>query len=75
MSRASPAGAAVRSPDPVTEETSSEFAETPDIAATAPAPILRKSLRLAFIFAPLIALIDWKHDQAAGSFLLDISFR
>jgi hypothetical protein len=75
MSGASPAGAAVRFPDTVTEETSSEFAETPDIAATAPAPTLRKSLRLAFIFGPLIELVDWKHDQAAGSFLLDVSFR
>jgi hypothetical protein len=69
MSGASPAGAAVRSAIP----------ETPDIAATAPAPTLRKSLRLVFISAPLIALVDWKRGQAelvfSSKLERNISFR
>src|ERR1700752_630291 len=54
MSPAFPVGAAVRSPDAVEEASSFEFAETPDVAATAPAPTLRKSRRVVFIFTPPI---------------------
>src|SRR5271170_3850463 len=54
MSPAPPVGPAVCSPDAVEEETSFEFAEIPDVAATAPALTLRKSRRVVFIFTPLI---------------------
>jgi hypothetical protein len=57
MSPASPVGAAVRSPDAVEEASSFEFVETPDVAATAPAPTLRKSRRVVFISTPPIPLI------------------
>jgi hypothetical protein len=49
MSSASPAGAAVRSSDAVKDETSFELDETPDVAATAPAPTLRNSRRVVLI--------------------------
>src|ERR1035438_6381226 len=54
MSPASPAVDAVRSPDAVEEAISFEFTETPDVAATAPAPTLRKSRRVVFILTPPI---------------------
>src|ERR1700722_6187665 len=60
MASASPAGAPVRSPDAVGEATSFEFAETLDAAATAPAPALRKSRRVVFIFSPPIPHIARK---------------
>src|SRR5580704_8263139 len=49
MSPAPPAGATVRSSDAVKDETSFERDETPDVAATAPAPTLRNSRRVVLI--------------------------
>src|SRR5271166_5131374 len=71
MLPAPPVGPAVRSPDAVEEETSFEFAEMPDVAASAPALTLRKSRRVVFIFTPLIHLSFQKSDQVAGSILPD----
>src|SRR5271163_4885201 len=62
-----PASPVVCSPDAVKDEVSLESAGTPDMAATAPAPTLRKSRRLAFIVAPPSPLFSRKHDQVAGS--------
>jgi hypothetical protein len=49
-----PAGAAADLPDAVEEKLSFEFAEMADVAATAPAPTLRKSRRVVFIPTPPI---------------------
>src|ERR1700677_3764207 len=52
MLPSSPAGAAADLPDAVEERLSFEFGETADVAATAPAPTLRKSRRVVFISTP-----------------------
>jgi len=46
------AGVAADLPDAIEEKPSFEVVETADVAATAPAPTLRKSRRVVFITTP-----------------------
>jgi hypothetical protein len=60
MPPASPPDAATLSPDALEAACAFEFAETLDAAATAPAPALKKSRRVVFIFSPPIPHIARK---------------
>src|ERR1700692_280161 len=58
-----PAGAAADLLDAMEEKPSFEFAETADVAATVPAPTLRKSRRVVFISTPPGDQPAWNVNQ------------